>query len=301
MSNHDDERTRLQLSERPAKLLKRIRAAVREHIKPHTENRKGAELGGGSVLNARWNHRLSRDLDIHLRLTTSEDSRELLDRTAKAAGGHRIEHPKFPQIQFSRERDDHVDICCEAPQPRTGEREATVDGEASWVLSNAQIMTGKLLGRGMSSPGRDLYDVAVCALADPDALQVAVNGLDDDKVNSILKIYKENETLYAKEVHDLDGVPEQLEPIRANPAAYATTRSWTRSTNAYRYAPPTAPPRSKRPRRTKRRPARTPTPKRCSAAWNATGSTCSCRRSTATTARCSATRSTACGAERRRT
>ena len=52
-------------------ILARVRPAFREHVKPHTENGEGERLGGGSILNARWNHRLSRDLDVYVRLQTT--------------------------------------------------------------------------------------------------------------------------------------------------------------------------------------------------------------------------------------
>ena len=34
-------------------ILARIRPAFRKHVRPHTRNRQGERLGGGSILNAR--------------------------------------------------------------------------------------------------------------------------------------------------------------------------------------------------------------------------------------------------------
>ena len=95
------------------------------------------------------------------------------------------------------------------------------DGEPALVLSTAQIMSGKLQGRGMSAPGRDLVDIAACKVADPEALEIAVNGLPDENVRAILKVYQELESAYAKETARLEGVPEELRPAVENPTAYA--------------------------------------------------------------------------------
>ena len=82
----------LRLKGQPRSILARMRPAFRKHVRPVTRNAQGEILGGGSILNCRWQHRLSRDLDVHLDLTTSEDGRAVLDRAAKACGGRRIEH-----------------------------------------------------------------------------------------------------------------------------------------------------------------------------------------------------------------
>ena len=132
---------------------------------------------------------LSRDVDIYLRLITKEDGRAILDRAARACDGYRVEHPNFPRIEFERDKDNHIDINLRAPTPEKGERIAVVDGEETAVLSNAQIMTGKLKGRGMSSPGRDVFDIAVCRRADPEALEIAVNAVDDVTLDGILTVF----------------------------------------------------------------------------------------------------------------
>ena len=91
-------------------ILARMRPAFREHVRPHTKDQEGERLGGGSILNARWEHRLSRDVDVYVQLSTTEDGRRLLDRAAAACGGYRIEHPQFRRIEFERNKDNHVDI-----------------------------------------------------------------------------------------------------------------------------------------------------------------------------------------------
>lgn len=205
----------------PTEILARMRPAFREHVKPHTRNREGERLGGGSILNARWNHRLSRDIDVYVNLETTEDGRTVLDRAAAACGGYRIDHGTFRRIEFEHNKDNHVAVSFGKPTPAEGERTAVVDGEPALVLSTAQIMSGKLQGRGMSAPARDLLDVAACREADPEALEIAVNGLPDETVQAILKVYQELETAYAKETAALEGVPDELRPVLENPTGYA--------------------------------------------------------------------------------
>ncbi len=205
----------------PREILARMRPAFRDHVKPHTHNREGERLGGGSILNARWDHRLSRDIDVYVHLETTEDGRTVLDRAAAACGGYRIEHRTFRRIEFERNKDNHVDVSFGKPTPAKGEQSAVVDGEPALVLSTAQIMSGKLQGRGMTAPGRDLLDIAACREADPEALEIAVNGLPDVTVQAILKVYQELETAYATETAGLEGVPEGLRPVLENPTGYA--------------------------------------------------------------------------------
>lgn len=212
---------RLTTQGQPRKILARMRPAFEEHVRPCTRDREGERLGGGTILSAQWNHRLSRDIDVHLKLRTREDLRELLDRAAGACGGYWIDHPQFRRIEFERNKDNHIDISLNPPTPKAGEHTAVVDGVPILILSNAQIMAGKLTGRGMNSPVRDLFDIAVCAKADPEALEVAVNLLPDEDADSILKIYELTSAQYANEASDLEVVAQELKPLCENPAPYA--------------------------------------------------------------------------------
>ena len=67
-----------------------------------------------------------------------------------------------------------VDLAALDPCPSRGHESAMVDGEPIIVLSNAQILHGKL-ERASRSPVRDVFDVIVAGERDPDALAIAVN------------------------------------------------------------------------------------------------------------------------------
>ncbi len=108
----------------PKRILERVRPALREHVRPHTKAGAGERLGGGTILAARWDHRLSRDVDAHVELDTTEDGRALLDRAAAACGGYRVEHPQFRRIEFERNRENHLDVSFGAARPAGGESTA---------------------------------------------------------------------------------------------------------------------------------------------------------------------------------
>ena len=205
----------------PKEILKRMRPAFREHVRPHTKNQEGERLGGGNVLSMLWEHRETRDIDAYVKLATTESGNTILDTAAAACGAYRVDHPAFKRLEFERNRDNHIDVTFQTPIPGTGERSVLVDGEPTTILSTAQIMSGKLQGRGMTAPVRDLYDIGVCRLADPEALEIAVNSVPDEKLNAILTIYQNLKTQYEQDVEKLTETPEELKPIRENPTGYA--------------------------------------------------------------------------------
>ena len=198
-----------------------MRPAFREHVRPHTKGREGERLGGGNVLGALWNHRGTRDVDAYVRLGTTEDGNRILDRAAAACGAYRVEHPTFKRLEFERNKDNHIDVTFRPPTPLQGERTVILDGEPTRILSTAQIMSGKLHGRGMTAPVRDLYDIAVCRLADPTSLESAVNGVPTEKLNAILSIYRNLEDQYRQDAPKISDTPDELTAIRENPTVYA--------------------------------------------------------------------------------
>ena len=57
---------KLTLPEPAAELLARTHAILEAHLTPHTPHGSGWAIGGGTILSARWRHRRSRDLDLHI-------------------------------------------------------------------------------------------------------------------------------------------------------------------------------------------------------------------------------------------
>ena len=61
----------------------------------------------------------------------------------------------------------------------------------------------------------------MCGQADPEALEAAVNSLDDVTLDGILTVYRITQEQYAKEARELEGVAEGLKPVQDDPAGYA--------------------------------------------------------------------------------
>lgn len=138
---HEDEV--LELAGAPRELFARIHRALQRHLRPHTTGGGGPCLTGGGILEARSDHRESRDIDIVIRARTRGDVREALDTAASEAGSYRVEGPEIHRIEFpDHTKDEHVDVSFVKPNPQGGAKQATVDGQKATVLSNAQIMTG---------------------------------------------------------------------------------------------------------------------------------------------------------------
>ena len=88
---------------------------------------EGPCLTGGGILEARWDHRESRDIDIVIRARTRGDVREALDTAASEAGGYRVEGPEIDRIEFfDHTKDEHVDVSFVKPNPQGGAKQATV-------------------------------------------------------------------------------------------------------------------------------------------------------------------------------
>lgn len=213
----------LELAGAPRELFARIHRALQRHLRPHTTDGEGPCLTGGGILEARWDHRESRDIEIVIRARTRGDVREALDAAASEAGGYRVQGPEIDHIEFpDHTKDEHVDVSFVKPNPHGGAKQATVDGQKATVLSTAQIMTGKLEHRGLHSPARAVFDVAVCGLLDPPALEAAVNALRPEKQKSLIRIYALLADTLAEQAASLGGVRPEFEAIRRQPARAAT-------------------------------------------------------------------------------
>lgn len=109
-------RPEVKLRGQPSKILKRLRPAFKTHVRPHTENQKGERLGGGSILNAQWNHRLSRDVDVYLRLATKEDGRAIEQNQCRS---HPNTGPNNP-VRWGEPRIQHSQPLARSETPREG-------------------------------------------------------------------------------------------------------------------------------------------------------------------------------------
>ena len=141
-------------------------------------------IGGGTILAARWGHRLSEDIDVLLpdRDAVRDTHPGKRNDLAKATGGT-VEGSWSDRIKV---RVEHglLDVCAMRPELTGLEKKAPIEDETVTVLSTAQILRGKL-NRSHQGLARDAFDLIAAAKADPKALQHAVNALDKSETDVI--------------------------------------------------------------------------------------------------------------------
>ena len=108
----------------------------RSNIPPH--------LGGGTILAARWKHRISTDTDVLLPgRNTLIDLLQDNDRNIVNQLGGAPEAVAAGRVKIAFEH-GFLDISTFRPDPPYGHAVATVDGQLERVLSSHQILCGKL-------------------------------------------------------------------------------------------------------------------------------------------------------------
>ncbi len=173
---HD--REQLKLPEPATRLWKRIRATVHELGSRRPDKRIEPHIGGGTTLAARWGHRASTDIDVTLPgdLSLGDLTRDDEHNLARRISGKaEIENVDEIKIHCG---DGVLHLARLRPSARGAEEQAIADGKVETVLSNSQILRGKLR-RGLTSPVRDVFDVVCAAKADPRALATAVSMLQE--------------------------------------------------------------------------------------------------------------------------
>lgn len=166
-------------------------------------------LGGGTILNARWGHRESVDIDLLLpERRTLHDLRpgRRLDLAAAVAGEivrqteHRI---------TARTPDGVVDVSAMQPALAGCERRVNVEGGVETVLSTGQILRGKLERIRKTLP-RDAFDLIAAAKIDPSALETAVNSLGaEQRLTAKEHLSQSNSMIASAAGAALAGVPER--------------------------------------------------------------------------------------------
>ena len=165
----------------------------RSNIPPH--------LGGGTILAARWKHRISTDIDVLLpgRNTLidllQDNDRNIVNQlggTPDAVAGGRV------KIAFEH---GFLDISTFRPDPPYGHATATVDGQLEKVLSSHQILCGKL-ERVDQLLVRDVFDVLTAADEDPAALAAAAGMVSEQRAAAIGGAWRNAAGMLADNFHD---------------------------------------------------------------------------------------------------
>ena len=197
-----NQREVLNLPARATALWRETRDAVRAGVAELTGEPKQYAIGGGSILAARWQHRASYDIDIMVPADTSpgavlgsarSDFRQRIERlgaTVTAGRRGQLVTASWPGVK--------VELWGTTPMPRSGSREAVVDGDAEVVLSTTQILRGKL-ERGEDCLVRDVYDVLQAAKLDRKSLVGAVSAAGRNWTMTIAGIWRAaNSTISAR-------------------------------------------------------------------------------------------------------
>lgn len=142
-----------------------------------------ALLGGGTVLAARWGHRLSTDLDFFMPQDSFDQS--ITHRAPDVEAAMRgvafgtIVTPNHMQCVM---RDTSVEVSVSVASPNALGTAATSDEAAHGVgtQTTSAILLGKIAGRMMRqgrATVRDIYDLCVAERLDADALRTAVRAV----------------------------------------------------------------------------------------------------------------------------
>lgn len=197
----------------------------------------GFIIGGGTMLAARWGHRVSKDLDIKVnhsqgyrivsRMHEEPMLETSLDREMHAAGARAKSRPSQLELMyiFGTEHDPdppRVELVELAPKLRGQVIRTESEGMRFWSATNEEILTGKWIDRRENSPVRDIFDFAVAGIRDGHALQraMATQGTARDLDSMVERLASAQERYSAQGHRILQGIPPQIEYIREDPARF---------------------------------------------------------------------------------
>ena len=207
------------LPEPARELWLRTREVIRSNLHGLQDPPVEYRLGGGTILAARWLHRESADIDV----TVDDDTplhrlgnpiQSAFVEQVKALGGE----PRFlPELNKYKVLFDEgeIDIWARTPILREGHRRELVEGRQEVLLTNAQILRGKI-ERGDLNLSRDVYDVVRAAEVDPASLEAAINAIPHQAAESLaFNWHWSGPSLATDAARHLRGVPrEELADVR---------------------------------------------------------------------------------------
>ena len=211
----------------------RMRDEIGAAILTRIPDFKGWKLSGGTMLATQWQHRESTDIDLKVEpktglLLLNPRYDQTFDEKMVELGCGRPLHRK-DQVIIPVGNGGKIDLFEGPTVPRKGHYAAEVQGHVEEVLSNAQILTGKVIGRGFESPTRDVYDLAVAAETDPVALEIAINCIPEGTWQETLVRWREAAPTHARAAKEqLRKVPPEWEHVAEDPASAAIERGKSR-------------------------------------------------------------------------
>lgn len=222
-------RDTIELPEPAAGLWRRTAGTLRRHVAALGDDRETLRLGGGTILAAQWKHRRSFDIDI----TVSERTPLAILDGAESSFRHDLEAlggvPDFDAelgswaIEFDKSK---VELWARDPLLDAGERVALIHGQRTTILSNAQILRGKLERAELNLP-RDVFDVVCAHEIDPSSLEWALNALPARQAMTRTASWKLNHAYIAATAPvALEGISEADRRALSTLGARATEIAW---------------------------------------------------------------------------
>lgn len=141
-------------------------------------------FGGGTVLMRRYRHRLSKDIDIFI-----SDPQYLpylnprVSSRAEALTTKYLEQAGFVKLFFP---EGEIDFVVSAPLTASPTVKETVLGRSVQVETSAEIIAKKVQHRGHEFTSRDMFDLALVATKDPNAL-LSIRQILNAKRDEILR------------------------------------------------------------------------------------------------------------------
>ncbi len=188
-------------------------ATVRETLQ-ETDAAARLLVGGGTILAARWHHRESVDIDIVLpELESIEEWMQggRLNIAARTGGRTESESPTHITVAIGSGK---LDIACYAPRPPQLETKQQVMSEECYVMSDTQILRGKIERTRRGPTRRDGYDMGVAARINPTSLAEAINAVPGKAVGECLANIAARMEFLDNDTRDrLRNVPDQYREL----------------------------------------------------------------------------------------
>ena len=136
-------------------------------------------FGGGTVLMRRYRHRFSKDIDIFI--PSPQYLNYLsphLNDTAEAMTGDYTLQAEYLKLQFP---EGEIDFVVSAPLTHDAANAETLFGREVMVETSTEIVAKKVWHRGDRFRARDIFDLALIAEKEPEALKSIAPILRDRK------------------------------------------------------------------------------------------------------------------------
>lgn len=143
-------------------------------------------FGGGTVLMRRHRHRLSKDIDIFI------DNPEFLgylsprlSDVAESLTTDYVEDTEYVKLRFP---DGEIDFVVAAPLSQLPANRETILGRPFLVETSTEIVAKKIWHRGAMFTARDIFDLAMVAEREPEALKEIYPILSDKRETVLTRI-----------------------------------------------------------------------------------------------------------------